>query len=440
MLTRFAPSPTGYLHVGNIRTALVCYLYARSFGGKLLLRFDDTDVERSNAVYIDSIMEDLKWLGIEVDLSFKQSERFGRYNEVFFSLMKEGFVYACYESKEELDVKRKMQLKQGLPPIYDRSSLALSLQQKEQYEKEGCRPYFRFKLDEGAVISWKDEIRGEVKFLVKNISDPIIKRADDSYTYMLPSTIDDIDYNITHIIRGEDHITNTAVQIHIMNVLKAKIPKFAHLSLLHMGEDKISKRKGGLNIKYLKEDGLEPMTINSYLAKIGTSDIVKAQTSIRSLVESFSIQKFNAAPVKFDLSDVYRLNAKVLSNMSFELVKEHLSSMQIDSSDFWYLIRDNIEKFSDTEKWWKICTTNIETVIIDKELMNLALNLLPENKWDENTWPKWVESIMLKTKIKRNDLFMQLRLALTGLDKGPNLAKLLPLIGRERAILRLKGN
>ncbi|GHM58100.1 MAG: glutamate--tRNA ligase 1 [Candidatus Mesenet longicola] len=435
MLTRFAPSPTGYLHVGNIRTALVCYLYACSCGGKLLLRFDDTDVERSNVTYIDSIIEDLKWLGIETNLSFKQSERFERYNEIFSSLMKEGHIYACYESKEELDIKRKMQLKQGLPPIYDRSSLTLSAQQKEQYER---KPYFRFKLDENAIISWNDEVRGEVKFLVKNISDPIIKRTDGSYTYMLPSTIDDIDYNITHVIRGEDHITNTAVQIHIINVLKAKVPKFAHLSLLHMGEDKISKRKGGLNIRYLKEDGLEPMAINSYLAKIGTSDVIKAQTSMKSLVESFSIQKFSAASVKFDLSDIYRLNAKILSNMSFESVKERLSSMQ--SSDFWYLIRDNIEKFSETEKWWKVCTTNIKTVIIDQEFIKLALSLLPEEKWDENTWIKWIELIMLKTKIKRNDLFMQLRLALTGLDKGPSLAKLLPLIGKERVILRLGDN
>ncbi len=435
MLTRFAPSPTGYLHVGNIRTALVCYLYARSCDGKLLLRFDDTDIERSNVTYIDSIIEDLKWLGIETNLSFKQSERFERYNEVFSSLMKEGHIYPCYESKEELDIKRKMQLKQGLPPIYDRNSLTLSAQQKEQYER---KPYFRFKLDEDAIIFWDDEIRGEVKFLVKNISDPIIKRTDGSYTYMLPSTIDDIDYNITHIIRGEDHITNTAVQIHIMNALKAKVPKFAHLSLLHMGEDKISKRKGGLNIKYLKEDGLEPMAINSYLAKIGTSDVIKAQTSMKSLVESFSIQKFSAASVKFDLSDIYRLNAKIFSNMSFESVKERLNSMQ--SPDFWYLIRNNIERFSDTEKWWKICTTNIKTVIIDNELINLVLSLLPEEKWDENTWTRWVESIMLKTKIERNDLFMQLRLALTGLDKGPSLAKLLPLIGKERVILRLGDN
>lgn len=433
MLTRFAPSPTGYLHVGNIRTALVCYLYSRSCGGKLLLRFDDTDIERSNAAYIDSIIEDLRWLGIETDLSFKQSERFKRYNEVFSSLIKEGHIYPCYESKEELDTKRKMQLKQGLPPIYDRGSFS-----QQQYEREGRKPYFRFKLDENAIISWNDEIRGEVKFLVKNISDPIIKRTDGSYTYMLPSTIDDIDYNITHVIRGEDHITNTAVQIHIMNVLKAKVPKFAHLSLLHMGEDKISKRKGGLNIKHLREDGLEPMTINSYLAKIGTSDVIKGQTSMKSLVESFSIQKFSAASVKFDLSDVYRLNVKILSNMSFDSVKERLNSMQ--SSDFWYLIRDNIEKFSDTEKWWKICQANIETVITDKELIKLALSLLPEGKWDENTWTKWIESIMLKTKIKRNDLFMQLRLALTGLDKGPSLAKLLPLIGKERVLLRLKGN
>ncbi|WP_339045937.1 glutamate--tRNA ligase [Candidatus Mesenet endosymbiont of Agriotes lineatus] len=435
MLTRFAPSPTGYLHVGNIRTALVCYLYAYSCGGKLLLRFDDTDIERSNATYIDNIIEDLKWLGIEIDSSFKQSERFDRYNEVFSSLMKEGHIYACYESKEELDIKRKMQLKQGLPPIYGRSSLTLLSQQQEQYER---KPYFRFKLDENAIISWNDEIRGEVKFLVKNISDPIIKRTDGSYTYMLPSAIDDIDYNITHIIRGEDHITNTAVQIHIMNVLKAKVPKFAHLSLLHIGEDKISKRKGGLNIKYLKEDGLESMAINSYLAKIGTSDVIKAQTNMKSLVESFSIQKFSAASVKFDLSDVYRLNAKMLSSMPFELVKERLNSIQ--SSDFWYSIRGNIEKFSDIEKWWKICRANIETVITDKELINLALSLLPKEKWDENTWTRWVDSIMPQVKIKRNDLFMQLRLALTGFDRGPNLAKLLLLIGRERVILRLKNN
>ncbi len=438
MLTRFAPSPTGYLHVGNARTALVCYLYARSCNGKLLLRFDDTDTQRSSNIYIDNIIDDLKWLGIETDLSFRQSERFFRYDEILSLLVKEGHVYACYESKEELDIKRKIQLKQGLPPIYDRSALALSSYQKEQYKTEGRKPYFRFKLDEKAAITWNDEVRGEVKFLAKNISDPIIKRADGSYTYMLPSTIDDIDFEITHIVRGEDHISNTAVQIQIMNTLKASIPNFAHLSLLHIGDDKISKRNGGLDIKSLRQDGLEPMAVNSYLAKIGTSDIIKTEISMESLVKSFAIEKFNAASVKFDLSDVHRLNTKVLCDTSFELAKERLNSMQIDSSDFWYLVRDNIERFSDVDKWWKICNADINPVIVNEELTNLAFDLLPREKWDENTWLKWIESIMLKVQIERKDLFMQLRLALTGLKTGPNLAKLLLLIGRENVALRLK--
>ncbi|EAL58253.1 glutamyl-tRNA synthetase, partial [Wolbachia endosymbiont of Drosophila ananassae] len=282
MLTRFAPSPTGYLHVGNVRTALVCWMYTRNQNGKFLLRFDDTDLQRSDVKYINDIIQDLKWIGINWDASFKQSERFERYNEVFLQLIKEGHIYACYETREELDIKRKLQLKQGLPPVYDRSALLLTEQEKISYEQEGRRPHFRFKLDRNEVVKWNDEVKDEINIATSSISDPVVKREDGIYTYMLPSVIDDVDFNVTHVVRGEDHVTNTAVQLQMIKALKAKIPTFAHLSLLHFDDSKISKRTGVLNIKSIKEDEIEPMALVSYLVKLGTSNPIEACACMQS--------------------------------------------------------------------------------------------------------------------------------------------------------------
>lgn len=435
MLTRFAPSPTGDLHVGNVRTALVCWMHTRNQNGKFLLRFDDTDLQRSDIKYIDSIMHDLKWIGMDWNLSFKQSERFLRYNEVLLQLMEEGHIYACYETKEELDIKRKLQLKQGLPPVYDRSALLLTEQCKINYEQEGRKPHFRFKLNRDEIVKWNDEVKGEITIATSHISDPIVKREDGNYTYMLPSVIDDIDFDITHVVRGEDHLTNTAVQIQMAQALKAKVPIFAHLSLLYFDDNKISKRTGGLSIKSIREDEIEPMALCSYLAKLGTSDSIEAHIDMQSLIDSFDIKKFSSSSTQFHLDEVHKLNSKILQNMPFEAVKERLT--QIDS-EFWYFIRNNIEKFSEVAKWWQICKSDIEPVIFDEEFIKIALNTLPKGKCDENTLSEWVKIIKEKIDIKSKALFMQLRLALTGREAGPELAKLLTFIGREKIIERLK--
>ncbi|MDR2831577.1 MAG: glutamate--tRNA ligase [Rickettsiales bacterium] len=440
MLTRFAPSPTGYLHVGNVRTALVCWMYTRSQSGKFLLRFDDTDLQRSDVKYINDIIQDLKWIGIDWDSSFKQSERFERYNEVFLQLMKEGHIYTCYETREELDIKRKLQLKQGLPPVYNRSALLLTEQEKIRYEQEGRRPHFRFKLDRNEVVKWNDEVKGEINIATSHISDPVVKRENGIYTYMLPSAIDDIDFNVTHVVRGEDHVTNTAVQIQMIKALKAKVPVFAHLPLLHFDNSKISKRKGGLDIKFIKEDEIEPMALTSYLAKLGTSNPIEAHVDMQSLIDSFDIKKFSSASAQFSLSEIYKLNSKVLQQMLFAVVKERLNQIGVDSPEFWYFIRSNIEKFSEVAKWWQICKFNIEPVVLDKELIKIALNALPQGDCNENTLSEWVKAIRQTVNIKAKDLFMQLRLTLTGTETGPELAKLLVFTGRENIVARLKNN
>lgn len=438
MLTRFAPSPTGYLHVGNIRTALICWLYARSQNGKFLLRLDDTDLQRSDSKYIDGIIEDLKWIGIDWDASFKQSERFERYNEVFLQLIKDERIYACYETKEELETKRKLQLKRGLPPVYDRSALSLTAQKKIQYEQEGRSPYFRFKLDSNEVVKWSDKIKGAINILANSVSDPVVRREDGNYTYMLPSIIDDIDFHITHVVRGEDHLTNTAVQIQMIQALKAKVPTFAHLSLLHFDNNKISKRVGGLDIRSIKEDGIESMALSSYLTKLGTSDSIEAHINTQSLIDTFNIEKFSSASTQFNLNEVYQLNSKVLQKMSFDVMKERLHQTGIDSAEFWYFIRGNIDRFSDVNEWWQICKSHINPIILNKEFIKIALDMLPQGNFDENTLSEWVKAIRQKVDIKTKDLFIQLRLALTGKEAGPELAKLLIFIGREKIITRLK--
>ncbi|CEI84925.1 glutamate--tRNA ligase [Ehrlichia minasensis] len=437
MITRFAPSPTGYLHVGNVRTALICWLYIRKQKGKFLLRFDDTDTQRSQEEYIKEIENDLKWLNMNWDASFRQSSRFDRYEDVFQYLLKEGFVYPCYESKEELEFKRKMKLKSGLPPIYDRSALNLTQAEKDKYC--GRAPYFRFKINQDQLINWDDVIRGKVSFNPKNISDPIIKRADGTYTYMLPSVIDDIDFNVTHIIRGEDHISNTAVQIQMLDALKADVPIFAHLSLLYSDDNKISKRVGGSSVKDMQLCGLEPMAINSYFAKIGTSHPVDVHISMLELIDSFDITAFSQAPTKFSMDDILKLNPKVLHNMSFDDVKNRLKELKVDTPAFWDFVCGNIEKFSDVEVWVKICSRNMVPVIKqdDKDLIMLALNVLPQGEVHDSTWDTWISSIKQQTDRRAKNLFAPLRLALTGLTTGPELAKLLPLIGRTEIVRRL---
>lgn len=440
VVTRFAPSPTGHLHIGNARTALICYLFAKKLGGEFILRIDDTDLERSKEEYADSIKEDLTWLGLKWDKIERQSARLARYEEVKKKLMAEGRIYPCYESATELEVKRKMLLKRGKPPIYDRAALSLTPEQISKYEAEGRKPHFRFKLNEGQ-IKFHDLVKGDVVFEQKNLSDPVIIREDGSPTYLLPSAVDDVDMGITHVVRGEDHVTNTAIQVQIFEALSGRVPHFAHLALLKVKDGKISKREGGFEIKALKEEGIEALAINSFLARIGTSEVVEARTDFNEIVKNFDISKFSKAPTNYEVEELSRINTKVLHQFSFNEVKERLKTLGVDkvNENFWLSVRSNLKKFSEVKDWWHILSENMQPVIDDAEFTKAAGNLLPSGNWNETTWDAWMSEVKAKTGRKGKELFMPIRKALTGMEHGPELKILLPLIGREKALARLEG-
>lgn len=440
ILTRFAPSPTGLLHVGNVRTALVSWLYAHAKGGKFLLRIDDTDKERSKAEYVDAIKEDLTWLGLSWDAYFHQSDRFARYEEIKQQLLASGRLYPCYETPEELEVKRKMLLGRGLPPIYDRAALKLTDQQKAEFEKQGRKPHWRFLLN-SEMIEWVDEIRGETQFDPAKLSDPILIRADGSFLYMLPSAIDDMDEKVTHIIRGEDHVSNTAIQIQIFKAMGATLPGFAHLPLVTTKDASISKRTGGFDIRSLRELGFEAMTINSFLCKLGTSHAIEARANLKELVEEFNIAAFGRAPTHYDTADIERLNAKLLHVLPFEQVKAHLARLGMEGVDeaFWEVVKPNVTKLQEVTEWWRICKAPLTPEMEDAEFTRLASTLLPDGHWDSTTWEQWINKVKDVTGRKGKPLFMPIRKALTAIEHGPELKQILPLIGREKALKRLQG-
>jgi glutamyl-tRNA synthetase len=435
MLTRFAPSPTGFLHIGNIRTALICYLYARKEGGTFMLRVDDTDKERSKQEFVDAILEDLKWLGIEPDKMAKQSERFGKYDAAVEKLKEIGRLYPCYETQEELEFKRKVQLGRGQPPVYDRSALKLTDEDRKKLEAEGKTPHWRFKLEDEEVI-WEDEIRGTIKLSPATMSDPILIRGNGGYTYMLPSTVDDIDFEVSHVLRGEDHISNTAIQIQIFKALGGKVPNFAHSSLIKTKDGKLSKREGSGAIADLRKDGIRPMVVNSFLAKIGTSDPVELKDDLQQLVAEFDIHKFSKSPTLYSYEDIQRINTQALHESSFEEVKRRLPEGMTE--DFWNIVRVNVENFEDASLWWKICKEPVDASVGDEDgdFLKEAANLLPENL-DENAWNIWINELKEKTGRKGKQLFMPIRIALTGMEHGPELKNLLPLIGRDEILKRL---
>jgi glutamyl-tRNA synthetase len=435
MLTRFAPSPTGYIHIGNVRTALMCYLYARKAGGKFMLRIDDTDVERSKEEYVTAIRADLAWLGLNPDLEMRQSQRFARYNEVVEELKKKGRIYACYETQEELEFKRKIQLGRGLPPVYDRSSLKLSEEERQKFIAEGRKPHWRFQLD-STDIEWNDEIRGTIKMNPSTMSDPIVIRENGEYTYMLPSTVDDVDMKVTNVIRGEDHISNTAIQIQIFKAMGATVPSFAHSSLIKTKEGKLSKREGKGAVSELREMGIQPMAINSFLAKIGTSDPVQLRDNLEQLVAEFDIKRFGKAPTMYDFEDILRLNTKALHEIEFEEIKEKLPAGM--TKEFWNTVRLNVENIDDAALWWKICHEEISASVSDsdKDFLKEAASLLPQTL-DEKAWDSWVNELKAKSGRKGKTLFMPLRIALTGMEHGPEIKNLLPLINRDVILKRL---
>ena len=436
---RFAPSPTGKLHVGNLRTALVNYLFARQAGGTFMLRIDDTDTERSSAAYEAAIRADLTWMGMSWDCEDRQSDRLARYDEALATLLQSGRAYACYETAEELALKRKAQLNAGRPPVYDRAALKLTDEQKAAYEAEGRRPHYRFKLlDEE--VAWTDLVRGDVAYHMSSLSDPVIIREDGRVIYTLASVVDDIDHEITAILRGEDHVTNSAAQIQLFEALGASAPQMGHLALLSGAEGEgLSKRLGSLSIEELRQDGVEPMAVASVLGRIGTSQSVQPLSAMAALIDSFDISAFGRATAKFDPQELHQINARIVQQYEFDEVKDRVQPLGIDDAAFWFAVRGNLASVSDAKIWWDVCHSAIAPVIEDADLCQAAMSLLPSDDITDETWKPWTKAVADQTGKKGRSLFMPLRLALTGQASGPEMAGLLPFLGRERIMARLQG-
>ncbi len=441
VVTRFAPSPTGLLHVGNARVALVNWLFARKSGGKFLLRIDDTDPERSKPEFAAAIERDLTWLGLAWDGLFHQSARFDAYLAAFDRLRAAERIYACYETPEELETKRKRQLARKLPPVYDRAALKLTVAERAKLEAEGRKPHWRFRL-EGGPISWNDAVHGGISFDAASLSDPVLVRSDGQPLYSFSSVVDDIAFGVTHIVRGDDHIANSAAQIQIFQALGGAVPAFGHLPLLTDARGgSLSKRLGSLSLEHLREDGIEPMAVNSLLAKLGTSDAVEPRTELTELVIEFDFAKFSRAGPKFDVAELERLNARLLHALSYAQVRTRLIELGLDEADppFWKAVRGNLAKLSDAKTWWDVCYGRIAPEIVDAGLAAKAAELLPPEPWNGGTWRAWTGRLSAATGAKGKALYKPLRLALTGREHGPELQDLLPMIGRERARARLLG-
>ncbi|WP_373504573.1 glutamate--tRNA ligase [Aestuariivirga sp.] len=435
-IVRFAPSPTGRIHIGNARTAIINWLLALKTGGQFVLRYDDTDTARSTEEYARGIAADLDWLGIKPHRVEWQSKRFAHYDEIADGLRKAGRLYPCYETADELDRRRKRQMARGLPPVYDRASLKLSDDERAKLEAEGRKPHWRFRLD-GRMIEWNDLIRGPQHIDTTGLSDPVLVREDGTYLYTLPSAIDDIDFGITHVIRGEDHVVNTAVQIEITQALGGSIPAYAHHSLLTGADGKgLSKRLGSLSIASMREQGLEAMAVVSHAALLGTSDNIHPCADYSELVSGFDLAKLSRAPARFDEVELAHLNAKLLHHLPWDAVKDRLDG---GTEAFWLAIRGNIEKLSDASLWANVVSGPVTPVVAEDDRSFIAGSkaLLPPEPWDTSTWKTWTDAVKADSGRKGKALFMPLRLALTGLDHGPELAQLLPLIGRQRVLERL---
>jgi len=446
IVVRFAPSPTGFIHVGNLRAALLNYLFALKYKGSFILRVDDTDTERSEARFEAAIKEDLSWLGLTYDITFNQSHRFERYAEAAEYLKTIGRLYPCYETQDELDFLRKRQLSQGKPPIYNRQALALTEADKEKFTAEGRVPHWRFKLVEDET-TWQDLIRGHVSFKGLFASDPVLIREDGVPLYTLPSVVDDMDYGITHIIRGEDHVTNTAVQIQLLHALKGlsgvKLDHmtYAHFSLIIDADGQgFSKRAGSLSISTLRQAGIEPMAIHSLLGKLGTSDPMEPRHSLDDLAADLDFNRFSRSAPKFSLEDLYKMNAKYLHSLPFDEVLPRLKSILPDvTAEFWCAVGGNVNHLSELPYWWDVCRGSIVPVVedADKAFILKALETLPDDTWNENTWLTWTNTLKDVTHRKGKELFMPLRLALTGKPHGPEMKAFLPLIKPEIVRRRL---
>ncbi len=440
-VVRFAPSPTGNLHVGNVRTALINWLFAKGQGGSFILRIDDTDLERSTAEYEDGIRRDLGWLGLNWDDTFKQSERFAQYDAAADKLRDMGLLYPCYETADELDKQRKLQRARGKPPIYNRAALDLTVADKTKLEAEGRKPHWRFKLS-GGRVEWIDLVRGDQSIDTSSLSDPVLIRADGSYLYTLPSCVDDIEAKITHVVRGEDHVTNSGAQIEIFKALGGNAPDMAHTPLL-VGADgaSLSKRLGSLGMGTLRERGIEPLAICSLLGKLGTSDNVEIRDNLTQLAEEFAFSKIGRSPARFDEEELAGLNASLTHDMPFAEVKGRLAAVdpQAVNEAFWLLVRENCQIVEDAGRFVPVAFAEITPIIDDedREFITAAAALLPEGEITADTWGEWTKALKAETGRKGKGLFMPLRKALTGMERGPSVGDMLVLMGRERAAARL---
>lgn len=431
VVTRFAPSPTGTLHVGNVRTALHNWLWARKHGGRFLLRIDDTDLERSKEDYVDGIRADLAWLGFDIDGEERQSARFALYEAEFEKLKAAGRVYACYETPEELDIRRKILLSRGLPPVYERKPADAPV-------PEGVAPHWRFRLDHDAAIEWTDMVRGSQHFEPKKMSDPVVRRADGSWLYLLPSVIDDIAMGITHVVRGEDHVSNTASQIQMFEALAAKPPAFAHEALLVGTGGKLSKRLGSLGMASLRDEGIEPIALVALLARLGTSDPVEPVTHVAPLIDSIDFERFGRAPARFDEAELALLNQKILHHTDHAAVAGQLPAAIGEAR--WHAIRPNLMTVDEAAEWVSVFDgpfTSPAAEEADRAVLAAAAAAAPGVDWSADPWHALTSAVKEATGAKGRALFLPLRRALTGRDHGPDMAELLPLIDKDQAVARL---
>ena len=438
-VTRFAPSPTGLLHLGNIRTALINWLYARTNNGKFILRIDDTDLERSKDEYISQIKYDLDWLGIDYDETFNQSSRFDRYREQFEKLKADGRIYPCYETPEELERKRKLLIAAGGKQVYDRSAMELTDQQKKDYEAEGRKPHWRFLLKTER-MKWDDLLKGEIDIDLTSLSDPVLFREDGVPLYTFSSAVDDIDYGITNVIRGDDHTSNTAVQVEIINALDQNKITFAHHALLKASSgDKLSKRDNVISISSFREANMEPISILSLLATIGTSNSIELKDNIDQIKSEFKLSTISTSPGRIEIDVLNALNKKQVQKYNFSEIEERLKKIdeKIDQK-FWETIRGNLNVIEDIKQWTDI-VFNSETIKpSDKDYIKIAMELIPDDPWNDETWGLWTSAIKEKTGRKGKELFLPLREAFTGLNHGPEMKLLIQLLGREKIIERVE--
>jgi glutamyl-tRNA synthetase len=448
-IVRFAPSPTGRIHIGNVRTAILNWLFAKKAGGTFLLRMDDTDQERSTEEFAASIREDLTWLGLAWAREERQSDRSARYTAVAETLKASGRLYPCYETEDELDRRRARQRARNMPPLYDRGSLRLTPAEHAQFSAEGRKPHWRFRLSNSTLadpltpvptqVVWEDLVRGTQTVDAGSLSDPVLIRADGTCLYTFTSVVDDIDFKVTHVIRGEDHVTNTGVQVQIFEALGGPVPAFGHFSLLvGAGGEALSKRLGSLTIAGLREDGIEAMAVNCHAALIGTSDAVQPFAKLDELAATFDLGKLSRSPSRFDIDELVGLNAKLLHKLDYVSVETKLAALGVGGgAEFWDAVRGNLVRLSDAKTWWHVVSSDITPVIEDRAFCATAAGLLPPAPWSAATWAEWTNAVKAATGAKGRALFHPLRLALTGQDTGPDMKSLLPLIGRDIAVKRL---